>query len=378
MLEQYAHNTKINFTQGESPIESRIPCGIDIGYSAIKVKSPYNESVIPSIVRRVTRDAPLLISDDDIRYSGEDGRTWYVGSIAKKSLTAGNTAIKKSTMLGRQRIQSHEFLVQIRVALFFASLRGLTEDGYERDTRALKIQTGLPPEFIRQDSALLKDRFAGTHTFRIKIGKRPWVKVTFEIGRGDVYVCKQPFGTLMSCVMNNQGEIVNDALLTKNLLVLDPGFHSVDTYHCLQGAAEGESLTWENYGMQAVFQRTCDDILKNTKNQADIDVYGLEQRLRDGFVYYGPRKEKYFFEMDFMKNLKEVCLGLLDELNTTYNNMMDVDVLILTGGTGAAWEGIIRDEYKDMGGLEILTANEGKDIVCANVEGYYNLLVSRL
>ena len=379
MLEKYAHTTKIIFTELENPLPDRIPCGIDIGYSAIKVKSPYNESVIPSIVRKVARDAPLLISDDDIRYSGEDGQIWYVGSLAKKVLTSGSTAVKKSTLLGRQRIQSKEFLVQIRVAMFFASLKGLTEDGYDRDIRPLKIQTGLPPEFVRKDSALLRSRFAGTHTFRIKVGNRPWTKVSFEIAKSnDVFICKQPFGTLMACVMNNEGKVVNEEILSKNILILDPGFHSVDTYHCLQGATEGESLTWENYGMQAVFQRTCDDILKNTKNEADLDVYALEQHLKDAFIYYGPRKNKYYFETDFMRNLKEVCLALLGELDTTYNNMMDVDVLVLTGGTGAAWQDIIRDYYKDVGGLEVVVANEGKNLVCANVEGYYNLLISRL
>lgn len=376
LLEKFAHKTDIKFLTAGSPFESFTPCGIDVGYSAIKVRSPFNTSIIPSLVQRVVVDSPLFVDDMDIRYRNENGEIWYVGSLAKKSLRH-NVSVKNSIMLGRQRIQSEEFLVQIRVGIFFAMLKNLTDNAYFMESKPLKIQSGLPPEFMKQDSAELKNRFIGEHNFFIKIGKRNWQKVSVIIKPNDVFVCKQPFGTLMSCIMNDKGEVVNEKLLTQNLLVVDPGFHSVDTFHCLQGATEGESLTWENYGMQEVFQRTCNSILKGTKNQADINVYMLEKSLKDGFVYYGPKKQKYDFTNDFYQNLRNVCRSFLNELDTTYNNMMDVDVIIVTGGTGAAWEKYIREHYSQMGGLQVVLANKDNDIVLANVEGYYNLLVSR-
>lgn len=376
MLEQFSHRTNIKFLSQESPFESFVPCGIDVGYSGIKIRSPYTSAIIPSLVQRVTSDNPLIIEEDDIRYRNEYGDIWYVGSLAKKSLRH-NVSVKNSIMLGRQRIQSDEFLVQLRIGIFFSMLQKLTDNGYSLCNKPLKIQSGLPPEFIKQDSNELKSRFIGEHNFYVKVGKRSWQKVSITIKPNDVFVCKQPFGTLMSCIMNEKGEVINENLLTKNLLVVDPGFHSVDTFHCLQGAAEGESLTWENYGMQEVFQKTCDSILKNTKNQADINVYMLEKSLKDGFIYYGPKKQKYDFVKDFYRNLRNVCISFLNELDTTYNNMMDVDVIIVTGGTGAAWENYIKEHYSQMGGLEVILANKEKDIVLANVEGYYNLLVSR-
>lgn len=376
MLENFAHRTSINFLSSDSRFESFVPCGIDVGYSAIKVRSPFNSSIIPSLVQKVRSDTPLFVDDDDIRYRDERGNIWYVGELAKKSLRH-NVSVKNSIFLGRQRIQSEEFLVQLRVGIFFALLKGLTDTGYVVDNMPLKIQTGLPPEFLKQDSWVLKERFTGDHTFFIQIGKRSWYKVSLTLKSNDIYVCKQPFGTLMSCVMNDKGEVVNEQLLSRNLLVVDPGFHSVDTFHCLSGAAEGESLTWENYGMQEVFQRTCDSILKSTKNQADINVYMLEKALKDGFIYYGPKKQKYDFTGDFYRNLRNVCREFLNELDTTYNNMMDVDVIIVTGGTGAAWKKMIEEHYAQMGGTEVLLANEKGDLVLANVEGYYNLLVSR-
>ena len=72
-----------------------------------------------------------------------------------------------------------------------------------------------------------------------------------------------------------------------------------------------------------------------------------------------------------------MCVELLDELNTAYNSMMNVDVILLTGGTGVAWEKYIREYYKDTQALEIALAGDGKSASRANVMGYYNLLVSR-
>ena len=118
MLTQYSHETKLNFEEIPCPVESFMPCGIDIGYSAIKLQSPYNYSVIPSLVYKVQKDSALLIEDTDIRYRDANGTVWYAGSLAKRALRKDNTNIKQTTLLSRQRLQSEEVMVQIRNAMF--------------------------------------------------------------------------------------------------------------------------------------------------------------------------------------------------------------------------------------------------------------------
>lgn len=375
MLTQYSHATSINFHKLNTPMDLFLPCGIDIGYSAIKLQSPHNHSVIPSLVYRVQKDSALLIEDTDIRYRDSDGNIWYVGSLAKRALRKDNTNIKQSTLLSRQRLQSEEFMVQIRVAMFVSKLQQLTNTGYVVDDRPLKIQTGLPPEFHLSDSSEIKERFIGEHNFSIKIGNREWMDVQLRIGKNDVYSCKQPFGTLMYCCVNEEGVLYNMDFLRRNVLILDVGFHTADTFCCNQGADEGESITWENLAMQEVYHRTCDDIAKNTDNRADISVFALEKSLADGFVYYGPKKEKYVFTEDFKKNLRGVALDLIDQIMTTYNSMIDIDVIVLTGGTGAAWYPFFEEYFKELN-TEVILAGDNSSAF-SNVKGYYNLLVSR-
>lgn len=130
MLEKFCYQTQIVFQQLECPVSETLLCGIDIGYSGIKIQSPFNASTIPSIVVKERHDAPLLVGSEDIRYRDEKGRVWYVGSLAKKTLLHGSTAVKPTMLLGRQRVQSEDFLVQLRVGLFFSKLKDLPEGGY--------------------------------------------------------------------------------------------------------------------------------------------------------------------------------------------------------------------------------------------------------
>ena len=376
MLTKYSHETRLNFDAIPCPVESFMPCGIDIGYSAIKLQSPYNYSVIPSLVYKVPKDNALLIEDTDIRFKDAEGTIWYVGSLAKRALRKDNTNIKQTTLLSRQRLQSDEFMVQIRLAMFIARLKELTDTGYVVDDRPLKIQTGLPPEFHLADSKEIKDKFIGEHNFSVKIGNRQWMNVNLTVGKNDVYSCKQPFGTLMYCCVDNQGDFYDADFLRRNVLILDAGFHTTDTFCCIQGADEGESITWENLAMQEVFKRTCEDIAKNTNNRADISVFALEKSLADGFVYYGPKKEQYTFRQDFEKNLRAVSHDLIDQIMTTYNNMIDIDVIVLTGGTGAAWYPFFKEYFKELNTHVILAGDE--EATFSNVKGYYNLLISRL
>lgn len=103
----------------------------------------------------------------------------------------------------------------------------------------------------------------------------------------------------------------------------------------------------------------------------------LKRRLIPESFINGIKKESYTFTKDFYRNFKDVCHELLDDLNAAYNNMMNVDVILLTGGTGAAWEKYIQEYYKEMQALEIILAGNAKSTFRTNVKGYYNLLVSR-
>lgn len=65
----------------------------------------------------------------------------------------------------------------------------------------------------------------------------------------------------------------------------------------------------------------------------------------------------------------------------TYSGLFAYDYLVLTGGTGAAWEPYIREYFKDMDRLSIVMGNENcpdTDVIFCNVRGYYMYLINSI
>lgn len=77
---------------------------------------------------------------------------------------------------------------------------------------------------------------------------------------------------------------------------------------------------------------------------------------------------------------QKVCNAVLERIKTMYNNLIDYDYLIVTGGTGAAWFDIIRDHFKGMETLKVIAANQNDMLpyIYSNVRGYYLFLVGAL
>ena len=91
------------------------------------------------------------------------------------------------------------------------------------------------------------------------------------------------------------------------------------------------------------------------------------------------KKER--FEDLLEKNTKDVCMEAMQKLVSLYNYMQNHDYMIVTGGTGNAWYPMIREYFRNMENLTILSANRNDKALSntySNVRGYYYSLVSML
>ena len=66
-------------------------------------------------------------------------------------------------------------------------------------------------------------------------------------------------------------------------------------------------------------------------------------------------------------------MAAVERVKTIYNNLIDYDYLLLTGGTGAAWQEIIKQYFAGMETLKIIGGgqNDALSHVFNNVRGYY-------
>lgn len=355
---------------------------LDIGYSAVKGMAPNHTFCFPSFAR-VAPGANLTIGErapEDIQYRDEKGEVWNVGMTAQNSLTSSDSNDSVQSLYGRNRYNSAMFLVIARVGMAMGLLKN--EFGAPGD-KPIFLQTGLPPAYLTADAAELKDALAGQHTFEVRVGNNDWQKFSFVLPEENIKVMAQPMGSFFSAAFASDGKQLPSAkkLLSSNLLIFDAGFGTVDIYSIRNRQIES-SQSFDDCGMKAVLSRTSDAIAKTFG--VSIPVHTMQKNLRDGTVRVFSRKTKSTVDKPFADLLeqasKDVCQNAIERLDSTYNSLLDYDYLLITGGTGAAWQDYIMDSYAGMQHLQIITGSQNEDLshIFSNVRGYYLHQAGRL
>lgn len=389
-ISDYAPKTSFNFHKLEIPFsveENITPIGLDIGYSSTKVSSMQGNYLFPSLPVRVMEDFSLIVDDNSIRYRDEEGNIWYVGDLARSILDSRQILTQTNTLYSSQRVMSKEYLILLRVGIFFGLIKKEGEDEFVLSLPSkIKVKTGLPEQYIDRDRERLKERFIGHHYFEIKVGDRKWQKVSFDIEEGDISVISQPFGTLWSLVANRQGEIVDENLLKKEVLIYDGGQQTADTYYNKSGL-KGDNSTWETLSMLAVIRDVKRSVNKATKGMANFEDYEFDKLITadiPGELTYG-RANYYNFSSDILDSTEKVAKEAMYELDVVYDYLNAIDVLILTGGTGLAFYEYFK-KYYDLPRLEVRLAEkknsenpaENFNAIQANAVGFLNCLVAEL
>jgi len=173
--------------------------GLDVGYSAVKAVSGNRRVTFPSVVG----------TPDKARFS-LDGSTAIV-LIHPVNAMVGEEAIAQSRFLNRREdrgwIEGDEWY-----SLALASLTELTS----ATVAELVIVTGLPVTFYA-DKAIVRDSLLGRHKVQREGRCAQSLRVT------DCRVIPQPFGALLSATLDDRGRIVDQALATGSVGVIDVG-----------------------------------------------------------------------------------------------------------------------------------------------------------
>ena len=393
-ISDYAAKTKFSFHNADIPIVNQkgiIPIGLDVGYSSTKVYSIFGRHIFPSFLIRLSDDFAITEKDTDILYKDEKGQIWAVGKTAHERIL-GETKIQTRKLYGRQRIDSPEFLVLLRVGIFFGLIKKDLGRTFLLETKGnIKIRTGLPVDYFETDKEILENKIVGHHRYEVKVGKRNWVKVNLDIAEDDVSVIMQPFGTLWSLAASIQGDLVDNDLLNKNVLIYDGGQHTTDTYFNQKGRG-GINTTWTDISMVSIISKVREAVLKATGNQGDFreysfdDIVSSSNEYGSGVIKYmksdANKKDVQFYDMtnDIIRCTEEVVEYAINELNIVYNYLLDFNTLICTGGVGKLFYPYFKRQYHyiDVMLAEKTDSNneaENFDTVFANVVGYFKSLV---
>ena len=382
-----AYRTKTIFREmNNRPVPSKYwTIGLDIGYSGVKVFSGNAAVCFPSYAIQNNSETRINLgqAEDErsIRYHDSEG-DWEVGAIAQNMISVTDTSAGSMAIYGRSRYFSPMFKVIARVGI----AAGIRQNRFGNpDGKQIKIQTGLPPKYLKSDTADLKAALTGVHEFSVKFGNSKWENYKIEIKPEDIGVIDQPEGTIFSVSTDSSMRLLPDAksYFSGRTLVADPGFGTLDLFPMIQGSVSRDNCqTFTEFGMKQILKQTADEIFD--RYNFEISIPAIQQYLESGMVIKkdGRKLSKVSFD-DILENAsKDVCNKAIEKIMEIYNPPLEFDNMIITGGTGAAWSSYIRNSeyFKECDTVKIVSGNQGDQslpYIFSNARGYYILAFSQ-
>lgn len=371
-------NTVQEIVACKNPLKAHWIIAVDIGFSSVKGMSPNKSFCFPSYVKKM--DSTLMsVDEEDIYYRDESG-VYLIGTKAQDLVKTDDTNDTDSSF-DRNRYFTKEFVILARTAVAI----GLMDNEDRKTHPQLKpfIQTGLPAAYLKEDAPKIKDAFTRPGSYEVRIGNGKWVKIENALKISDVSVMAQPAGTLNSILFDDNGEQRKDSkqIMSKNIMIADIGFGTFDPYGIVNRKKVLEESI-NNLGMKKVLETASEYIYKDY--HMDIRIPQMRKYMKDGFFkvidIQNMSSKKISLDSYIEKACKEVAVQSIKKLYEMANYFSDYDILVVTGGTGAAWLQYFQELLAHMESLTIIPGNYGNEfpIYLANVRGYYMSAYRRL
>jgi plasmid segregation protein ParM len=278
---------------------------MDVGYSATKAVAGDRWVTFPSVVG----------TPDKARFSLNESKAIVL--IAPDHVQVGEGAISQSRFLNRREdrrwIESDEWYTLVLAALTELTTAKQAE---------LRIVTGLPVAFYA-DKALVRDRLLGEHKVRCEGRWAQALKVT------DCRVIPQPFGALLSVMLDNRGRIVDKELATGAVGVVDIGGKTTNLLSVNRLVEIGRETASVNVGAWDAVRAVRGWLAGHCP---DLDL--RDHQVADAII---TRQVKYYGEPVDLTGIVEETLEpmaeqVLAEATQLWNGGAALDAILVSGG----------------------------------------------
>ncbi len=339
---------------------STLYVALDPGFDSIKVVANGKAFKFPFAAeetdeRKIT---DYGIRDDFILYRDASGSTYRVGQYARELLFDNKDSAaldeRMKEFYSEKRFISSEFLVGLRTAIALAiSSNGMTED------RALDIHLMVTlPHAIRQKyAASIIGNAAGEHHFSIRQGTGPENVYHFTIREDHIHTVSQTIAAILGETSDEQGNIDQEKffyLSNGPTLVIDGGYYTTGLVVVSRGGSVDDTKTESDtlHAMRNVNEALADAL---QDKRPDLKHFVVEYLLQSGgkikYLEDGTAKTIDLYALRAEKAAM-VCDSLIQHLNQKYNNLLDINYVLVTGGTGAVFFDQLKSFYVDSGVLE--------------------------
>jgi len=319
-----------------------LPIGIDLGYGYCKAASPIGESIFASAIG--TPDTGRFgLNLNGTRQLVVDGNTWLVGE----------EAVEQSRFLQRREdrrwIESDEYHTLL-IAALDAAING---NGGEHQ---VLLVTGLPLAYY-DDKDSLQNRLLGRFTVQRKGSSPRHVRIR------ECRVVPQPFGSLFSLAFNEQGQIVDGALLDSVVGIIDIGSKTTNILatskarELLKASSSVNSGGWD-------IVRSIRTELEQTFQDLDMRDHQVAQAIVDRHAkYYGRVVDLGTIIDDVVQPFAEQVAATASQL---WNRGATMDTILIAGGGAHLVGQTLKQHFSRHVDVRIVPEPQ-----MANVRGYY-------
>jgi plasmid segregation protein ParM len=218
----------------------------------------------------------------------------------------------------------------------------------------LRLVTGLPVKWYKQDRDALIEQLTGKH--RIERAGRSAQSVTVT----EALVTIQPFGSLFSVIYNEAGKIINPEIARGRVGVIDVGMFTTDFIIYDRGRYIEPGSGSVTTAMSRVYELASAKIERSFDRP--VSLYETDRAIRQGYVSVRGRKRPLAELVD------PILRGVSDEILAAVVNRWSgyesgLDTILVSGGGASAIGPYLSQRFPH---LSILP-----DGATANVIGYY-------
>jgi len=317
--------------------------GIDLGYNAVKaIGDGDRRSAFPSAVG----------TPDRARFSLNGAGAGAIVLVAPTHVLIGEEAVTQSRFLTRREdrkwIESEEWY-----SLFLAALTELTP----ATVADVSLVTGLPVAFYGDKNAVAA-RVLGEHRPQREGRRAQVLRVT------QARVIPQPFGSLLAEVLDNRGQIADQALAKSAVGVIDCGGKTTNLLSVNRLAEIGKETASVNVGGWDLVRAVRGWLSQHYPGLDDLRDHQLAEAIQAGELrYYGEPVA------DFAAVIAEIAGDLAGQViaqaSHLWNGGAVLDAVLVTGGGALLLGEAIRAHWKH--------ARIVADPVHANARGYWKL-----
>ncbi|MGN0144486.1 MAG: hypothetical protein ACI398_05845 [Clostridium sp.] len=369
---------------------------VDPGFDTIKVvangkffKFPFNTEKTDE--KKISN---MSVADDFILYRNKDNETWRIGQYARELIfekkDSSDIEEKMKNFYSEKRFVSDEFTIGLRTAIAMAIDKLNLYESLSNIT--IYIMVALPHSVRDNYSTQVKSVLSGNHDYYVRIGKEYEEEYSFFIEENNIFTVSQTVASILGETSDDEGNIDEDKfyyLSDGPTLVIDGGFYTIGEVAVDRGGSIDEEKTFSD--TEHAMKNINMEIAKELESQRpDIKYYVIEYLMskNDGKIKYLKDGKAEVIELNVLKKekIKEMSQRFIESLNKKYNNLLDFNYVLVTGGTGARYYEHLVEYYVGKGIVDedrlILTNNilNGKsfDIEYAIAAGAYKGLKGKI